>query len=264
MRIPLFHVDAFTEQPFRGNPAAVCFLDSWLDEALLRKVAAENNLSATAFLVPWNSGYQLRWFTPRCEVKLCGHATLASAHLLLNVRQPELDSVTFDTKFRGPLTVRKDGPFLIMDFPAIPTKPCAAAPPGLTGALGLDAKPAEVLEGDNAYILVSERTEAVRNLRPNFTFLESLHPFVTVATAQGTGVDFVSRYFAPSYGIPEDPVTGSAHCALAPYWANRLGKSKLQARQLSKRGGEVWCEVAGDRVLLKGKSVITTEACLSI
>ena len=264
MRIPLFHVDAFTEQPFRGNPAAVCLLNSWLDEGLLRKVAAENNLSATAFLVPWNSGYQLRWFTPRCEVKLCGHATLASAHLLLNVRHPDRDSVTFQTKFRGTLTVRKDGPFLTMDFPAIPTKPCATVPPGLVEASGLESQPAEVLEGDNAYLLVSENSEAVRNLRPNFAFLESLHPFVVVVTAQGMDFDFVSRYFAPSYGIPEDPVTGSAHCALAPYWANRLGRSKLQARQLSERGGAVWCEVAGDRVLLKGKAVITTEGCLSI
>jgi PhzF family phenazine biosynthesis protein len=264
MRIPLFHVDAFTEQPFRGNPAAVCLLDSWLDEGLLRKVAAENNLSATAFLVPWNGGYQLRWFTPRCEVKLCGHATLASAHLLLNVRHPELDSVTFETKFRGTLTVRKDGPFLTMDFPAIPTKPCVTVPSGLADALGLESQPAEVLEGDNAYIVVTESTETIRNLRPDFAFLEGLHPFVAVVTAQGTDVDFVSRYFAPSYGIPEDPVTGSAHCALAPYWASRRGKLKLQARQLSDRGGEVWCEVAGDRVLLKGKSVVITEACLSL
>ena len=228
------------------------------------KVAAENNVSATAFVMPRDGVYELRWFTPRCEVKLCGHATLASAHLLLNVRQPELDSVTFDTKFRGTLTVRKDGPFLTMDFPAIPTRTCETVPSGLAEALGLDSKPVEVLEGDNAYILVTESSEAVRNLRPKFSFLESLHPFVTVVTAQGADVDFLSRYFAPSYGIPEDPVTGSAHCALAPYWANRLGKSKLHARQLSERGGEVRCEVAGDRVLLKGKAVVTMEACLSI
>jgi PhzF family phenazine biosynthesis protein len=264
MQILLFHVDAFTEQPFQGNPAAVCLLNSWLDEGLLRKVAAENNLSATAFLVPRDGGYELRWFTPRCEVKLCGHATLASAHLLLNVRRPELHSVTFQTKFRGTLTVRKDGPFLIMDFPAIPTNPSVTTPLGLAKALGLESRPAEVLEGDNAYILVIDGAETLRNLQPNFTFLENLHPFVTAVTAQGTDVDFVSRYFAPSYGIPEDPVTGSAHCTLGPYWANRLGKSKLQARQLSERGGELWCEVAGERVLLKGKAVVTMEACLSI
>jgi PhzF family phenazine biosynthesis protein len=263
MQIPLFHVDAFTAQRFRGNPAAICFLDSWLDEGLLRKVAAENNLSATAFLVPAEDGHQLRWFTPRCEVKLCGHATLASAHVLLTLRQPELDSVKFATKFRGTLTVRKDDEFLIMDFPALPTKRCGTMP-GLIEALGLRSHPAEVLEGDNTYILVSEGAEAVRNLRPGFGFLERLHPFVAVVTAQGGEVDFVSRYFAPSYGIPEDPVTGSAHCALAPYWAHRLGKPKLHARQLSERGGEVWCEVTGDRVLLKGKAVVTMKGFISI
>ena len=264
MRIPLFHVDAFTEQPFRGNPAAVCLLDSTLDEAQMRKVAAENNLSATAFVVPRDHVYELRWFTPRCEVKLCGHATLASAHVLLNLRQPELDSVTFETKFRGTLTVRKQGQFLTMDFPAISTKPRGTSPSGLNEALGLRSQPTEVLEGDNAYILVTDEAEAVRNLRPNFAFLESLHPFVAVVSARGTDVDFVSRYFAPSYGIPEDPVTGSAHCALAPYWANRLGKSSLHARQLSDRGGELWCELAADRVLLKGKAVTTMKAFLSI
>ena len=264
MRIPLFHVDAFTQQPFRGNPAAICFLDSWLDEGLLRKVAAENNLSATAFLVPGKGGHELRWFTPRCEVKLCGHATLASAHVLLNLRQPVLDSVKFATKFRGTLTVRKEGDFLTMDFPALATKRCGTMPSGLIEALGLRSQPAEVLEGDNAYILVSEGAEAVRNLLPSLGFLERLHPFVAVVTAQGGDVDFVSRYFAPSYGIPEDPVTGSAHCALAPYWANRLGKSRLKARQLSERGGEVGCEVAGDRVLLKGKAVVTLEGFLSV
>lgn len=264
MRTPLFHVDAFTEQPFRGNPAAVCFLDSWLDEGLLRKVAAENNLSATAFLVPGKASSQLRWFTPRCEVRLCGHATLAAAHVLLNLQHPELDSVTFETRFHGPLTVRRDGGFLTMDFPAIPTKPCSAIPSGLAEALGLQSKPREVLEGDNAYILVIEGQEAIQNIRPNFAFLESLHPFVAVVTAHGTGVDFVSRYFAPSYGIPEDPVTGSAHCALAPYWSSHLGKGNLHARQLSERGGELWCQVAEDRVLLKGKAVVTLEGSLTI
>ena len=263
MRIPLFHVDAFTDQPFRGNPAAVCLLDLWLDEGQMRKVAAENNLSATAFLVKRNPAYQLRWFTPRCEVKLCGHATLASAHVLLN-RQPELASITFETKFRGTLTVRRDGQFLIMDFPAIPAKQRVSVPRGLIEALKLGAKPTEVLEADNASILVFDRTESVQNVRPDFELLQNLHPFVAVVTAQGTDVDFVSRYFAPSYGIPEDPVTGSAHCTLAPYWANRLGRSTLHARQLSERGGELWCEVAADRVLLKGKAIITLEGSLHI
>src|SRR5215469_11156570 len=162
MRIPLFHVDAFTGERFRGNPAAICFLDSWLDEGLLSKVAAENNLSATAFLVPGQGSQQLRWFTPRCEVKLCGHATLASAHVLLNLRQPELDSVNFETKFRGTLTVRKDDQFLTMDFPALPTTPCETMPSGLSEALGLRSEPKEILQADNAYILVCEGSEAVR------------------------------------------------------------------------------------------------------
>ena len=264
VRIPVFHVDAFTEQPFRGNPAAVCFLDSWLDEGRLLKVAAENNLSATAFLVSGDRGYELRWFTPRCEVKLCGHATLATAHILLNLQHPQLDSVTFETRFRGTVTVRRDGQFLTIDFPAMFPKVCATAPTGLTGALGLQSQSADILEANDTYILVVDAPETVRAVRPNFELLESFHPFVIAITAHETEVDFVSRYFAPSYGIPEDPVTGSAHCVLAPYWAKRLGKATLHARQLSERGGELWCEVAGDRVLLKGKAVVTLEGSLLI
>lgn len=264
VRTPLFHVDAFTEQPFRGNPAAVCFLDSWLDEGRLRKVAAENNLSATAFLISGNRGYELRWFTPRCEVKLCGHATLATAHILLNLQEPQLDSVTFETRFRGTVTVRRDGQFLSVNFPAMFPKVCATVPTGLTGALGLQSQPTEILEANDTYILVVDAPESVRTVRPNFKLLGGFHPFVVAITAHATKVDFVSRYFAPSYGIPEDPVTGSAHCVLAPYWAKRLRKTKLHARQLSERGGELWCEVAGDRVLLKGKAVVTLEGSLLI
>jgi len=264
VRIPLFHVDAFTEQPFRGNPAAVCFLDSWLDDHRLRKVAAENNLSETAFLVPCQTGYELRWFSPRCEVRLCGHATLASAHILLNLRQPEPDSVRFETRFHGTLIVKKAGEFLAMDFPVLFPQPCANPPDLWRDALALQSLPSEVVEADETYILVVARPETVRNVRPNFALLQNLHPYVVAVTARGDDVDFVSRYFAPSYGIPEDPVTGSAHCILAPYWATRLGKSKLHARQLSERGGELWCEVAGDRVLLKGKAVVTLEGSLLI
>jgi PhzF family phenazine biosynthesis protein len=264
VRIPLFHVDAFTELPFRGNPAAVCFLDSWLDEGRLRKVAAENNLSETAFLVPALAGYELRWFSPSCEVRLCGHATLASAHILLNLQQPQLDSVRFETRFHGTLTVKKAGEFLVMDFPALFPQPCANPPDIWRDALALQSLPTEVVEADETYILVVDRPETVRNVHPNFALLRNLHPYVVAVTARGDDVDFVSRYFAPSYGIPEDPVTGSAHCILAPYWAKRLGKSKLHARQLSERGGELWCEVAGDRVFLRGKAVLTLEGCLSI
>jgi PhzF family phenazine biosynthesis protein len=264
MRIPLFHVDAFTDQPFRGNPAAVCFLDSWLDESLMRGVAAENNLSATAFVVTVEQGYELRWFTPRCEIKLCGHATLAAAHLLMNTCRNQLDVVCFKTKFRGILTVRKSADFLIMDFPALPPTRSANPPVTLIATLGLNSAPAEVLEANETYIAVIDSPEVVKGLRPNFTLLEDLHPFVVAVTAPGSNADFVSRYFAPSYGIPEDPVTGSAHCALAPYWAARLNKTELHARQLSDRGGELWCEVTGDRVLLKGQAVVTMEGFLTI
>jgi PhzF family phenazine biosynthesis protein len=264
VRIPLFHVDAFTEQPFHGNPAAVCFLDSWLDEGQLRKVAAENNLSETAFLVPSKAGYELRWFSPSCEVRLCGHATLASAHILLNVLQPQLDSVRFETKFHGTLTVTRDKEHLTMDFPALFPQPCPNPPDTWRDALVLQSQPLEVVAADETYILVVDRPETVRNIHPNFALLQNLHPYVVAVTARGDEVDFVSRYFAPSYGIPEDPVTGSAHCILAPYWAKRLCKSELHARQLSERGGELWCEVAGDRVYLKGKAVVTLEGALSI
>jgi PhzF family phenazine biosynthesis protein len=264
VRIPLFHVDAFTDQPFRGNPAAVCFLDSWLDDGKLGKVAAENNLSETAFLVPAKDGHELRWFTPRCEVRLCGHATLASAHILLNLRQPQIDSVRFETRFHGTLTVQRNGEYLGMDFPALFPKPCASSPHLWRDALAMQSPPAEVLEADDTYIVVTDTPETVRNVRPNFPLVEDLDPYVVAVTARGNDADFVSRYFAPSYGIPEDAVTGSAHCILAPYWTRRLGKAKLHARQLSQREGELWCEVIGDRVLLKGKAILTLQGSLSI
>ena len=263
MRIPLFHVDAFTDRPFCGNPAAVCLLDSWLDDDRLRKVAAENNLSATAFLVPGNDSYELRWFTPLCEVRLCGHATMAAAHVLLTRSQPELHSIAFRTKFHGTLMVRREGSLLCMDFPAMVPQRCSV-PDGLSQALELISAPLESLEANNTYVLVLNSEEAIREVQPNFALLEKFHPHAIAVTAPGTDADFVSRYFAPSYGVPEDPVTGSLHCALAPYWAMRIGRSQLHARQLSDRGGELWCEFKGDRVLVKGKAVLTMEAVLEM
>lgn len=270
MRIPLYQVDAFTNQPFTGNPAAVCPLDSWLDDDLLGKVAAENNLSETSFFVPRgeiecgsrSESYDLRWFTPRSEVKLCGHATLASAHVLLNLLKPELDKVKFKTRSSGTLTVVKNDNFLSMDFPAIPTRPCAHPPEELIRGLG--SRPSQILEGDEIYLAVYHNEAAVRAIRPEFQRLERLHPFCASVTAAGEKFDFVSRYFAPSFGVPEDPVTGAAHCALAPYWAKRLGKTSLYARQISQRGGELWCEAAGRRVTLKGQAVLTVEGSLLI
>jgi PhzF family phenazine biosynthesis protein len=267
MRIPLFHVDAFTNQLFRGNPAAICLLHAWLDDELLRKVAAENNLSETAFIVPKYGrsadDYDLRWFTPRGEVRLCGHATLASAYVLLNLLHPGRQEVRFETRFSGILTVRKIGELFAMDFPALFPKACANAPDALISALA-PTPPSALLEVNDTYIVVYDDADTIQNMRPDFARLERLHPFVVTVTAPGHDVDFVSRYFKPSYGMPEDPVTGSAHCALTPYWAERLGKTELHAWQLSERGGELWCEMAGNRVILKGNAVLTMQGTLTI
>lgn len=264
MYIPVFHVDAFTHELFRGNPAAVCPLQAWLDDQTLRKVAAENNLSETAFFVPGTGRYDLRWFTPRGEVRLCGHATLGAAYVVLNVLEPRLDTVQFETRYSGTLTVRKDGDLLSMDFPALFATHPKAIPKNLAQALGAEAPPSQVLEVNDIYIVIFEDESTIQNLRPDFSLLERLHPAVVAVTAPGKKVDFVSRYFKPSYGMPEDPVTGSAHCALTPYWSQRLGKSKLHARQLSQRGGELWCEMAGERVILKGSAVLAMRGTLEL
>jgi PhzF family phenazine biosynthesis protein len=269
MRIPLFQVDAFTSRPFAGNPAAICPLPNWLDDDTLRKVAAENNLSETAYFVPREGSYELRWFTPRCEVELCGHATLASAYVLLNILRPELPEVRFETRFSGALTVRREQARFAMDFPAMRPEACPNPPAALAHGLGPSAAPLNIMEANRNYVVVYETRSSVRNLRPDIETLEQLHPFGVIVTApDDTGpdneVDFVSRYFAPSYGVPEDPVTGAAHCALAPYWAKRLQKTSLHALQVSERGGEIWCEIAGDRVILKGDAVLTMQGTLHI
>jgi len=255
VRIPVFHVDAFATRAFQGNPAAVCPLDAWLDDDRLLKVAAENNLSETAFFVPSGDAYDLRWFTPVCEVSLCGHATLASAYVILNLLTAGGGDVRFHTRHHGTLTVRHDGNLYAMDFPAFLPKPCATPPQALLRGLGIT--PLTITEANETYVAVYESQAEVEDIRPDFAQLAQLHPFAVSITGAGQHADFVSRYFAPSYGIPEDPVTGSAHCLLAPYWAHRLGKSKLHARQLSERGGEITCELVGDRVVLKGNAVLT-------
>jgi PhzF family phenazine biosynthesis protein len=264
MRIPVFHVDAFTNEAFRGNPAAVCPLQAWLDDETLRKVAAENNLSETAFIVPGTGSYELRWFSTRSEVKLCGHATLGAGYMVLNVLEPELDTVWFQTRHSGTLSVRKENSLLAMDFPALLPRKCTSIPDGLLDALRPAPQPTRVLEVNDIYIAVFEDETAIQNMRPDFSRLALFHPAVVAVTAPGKTVDFVSRYFKPSYGMPEDPVTGSAHCALTPYWAQRLGKAKLHARQLSERGGELWCQMAGDRVILKGHAVLTMQGTFEI
>jgi len=262
MPLPVFRVDAFTAKHFAGNPAAVCPLATWLDDGVLQAVAAENNLSETAFFVPSGDGYELRWFTPRCEVKLCGHATLASAFVVLQILETEGDSVRFQTRSGGALTVCRDGELLAMDFPLLAPRACPDPPAILIEGLG--KAPASVVQIEDNYFAVYAREQDVRGIRPNFRVLEKLHPAGVAVTAPGENADFVSRYFAPSYGIPEDPVTGSTHCSLAPYWSERLGKMSLHARQISERGGELWCEVRGERVILKGNAVLTLRGELLI
>jgi len=267
MRVPLFHVDAFIGRAFTGNPAAVCLLDAWLDDESLRKVAAENNLSETAFLVPrpdlpGAGHFDLRWFTPRREVKLCGHATLASAFVVLSLLEPKLDTARFETRFSGTITIHKEGGMFSMDFPAFLPRSCASPPDILISALGPGPHPSRILEANDTYILIYDHESAIKNMQPDFSRLELLHPSTVAVTAPGLEADFVSRYFKPSYGMPEDPVTGSVHCALAPYWSERLGKLNLHARQLSERGGELWCELAGSRVVLKGHAVLTLQGTL--
>jgi PhzF family phenazine biosynthesis protein len=262
MPIAIFHVDAFTANPFAGNPAAVCPLVEWLDDKVLLSVAAENNLSETAYFVPRGNHYELRWFTPRCEVKLCGHATLASGFVLMQILAPELKSVRFETRYSGVLTVSRESNLFAMDFPSLTPWPCAAPPAALTEVLG--KTPDQVLQIEDNYFAVYQNEEVVRSIRPDLKLLEELHPAGVAITAPGRNADFVSRYFAPSYGIPEDPVTGSTHCSLAPYWAQRLGKRTLHARQVSERGGEIWCEVKEQRVILKGNAVLTLRGELLI
>ena len=254
MKIPLFQVDAFTAELFKGNPAAVCPLPEWLPDPLLQSIAAENNLSETAFFVRRGSRYELRWFTPAVEVDLCGHATLASAFVIFQRQEPDAEEAVFDTR-SGELRVRRQGELLAMDFPARPPSPCAE-PPGLAEALG--ASPREVWRSRDL-LAVFDSEAAVRELAPKFDLLRRLDTFAVIVTAPGEQVDFVSRFFAPRAGVDEDPVTGSAHCTLVPYWAGRLAKSELHARQVSHRGGELWCEDHGARVTIKGRCVLYLE-----
>jgi predicted PhzF superfamily epimerase YddE/YHI9 len=250
VRIPYFVVDAFAKELFRGNPAGVCPLEKWLDDALMQSIAAENNLSETAFFVPRGSDYELRWFTPTLEIDLCGHATLASAFVLFSELGYRGDSVRFRSK-SGPLTVSQSGDVLTLDFPSRPPGPCVV-PEALTRGLG--KKPTEILKARD-YFAIFAKSDDIRSLQPDFGLLGTLDAKVIV-TAPGADCDFVSRFFAPTAGVNEDPVTGSAHCTLIPYWARRLGKTKLFARQLSKRGGEIFCEDADERVRIGGNAVL--------
>jgi PhzF family phenazine biosynthesis protein len=256
MRTPIFHVDAFTSRRFAGNPAAVMPMKTFPADATLQAIAAENNLAETAFLVPRDDDYRLRWFTPTTEVPLCGHATLASAAVVMERLQPGRNRVVFHS-MSGPLTVQRQGTGYVMDFPARPSEP-VSTPPELAQALGV--APIEVLANQFNYMALLESERLLRELAPDMAVLARLgRPGVIVTASSDGNYDFVSRYFAPAKGIPEDPVTGAAHCMLAPYWAKRLGKKEFHAFQASRRGGEVICRLVNDRTELQGDCVFYLE-----
>mgnify|MGYP003589353753 CR=1 FL=1 len=258
MKLAIYQIDAFADAPFRGNPAAVCPLEDWLPDSLLQSIAEENNLAETAFYVGREAHYNLRWFTPTKEVDLCGHATLAAAHVVFK-RNPGLTRITFESR-SGPLHVSRESDLLTLDFPAQEGKRCDI-PPNLSKALG--RRPRECYRSMD-YLAVFETESNIVGLTPNFRLLKTLDLRGVIITAPGTDSDFVSRFFAPNYGIDEDPVTGSAHCTLAPYWAQRLGKTTLSARQLSKRTGSLQCRVDGERVFISGQTVPYMEGTIQI
>jgi PhzF family phenazine biosynthesis protein len=260
MTIPYFEVFAFTNKPFAGNPAGVCVLpNEWLADTLLQSIAAENNLPETAFLIERGDYFDLRWMTPTVEIDLCGHATLASAHVLFNHLDRKGDAIKFQSR-SGELRVDRKDSRLVLDFPSLPAGKCD---PPTKLAEALRAQPSEIFKGGD-YFAVFEREEDVAAIKPDFELLTQFDTRGVVVTAPGNDCDFVSRFFAPAAGIPEDPVTGSTHCALIPYWSKRLGKRTLHARQLSKRGGELFCEDRGERVGIGGNAMTYVEGKLSL
>ncbi|MBN2174932.1 MAG: PhzF family phenazine biosynthesis protein [Bacteroidales bacterium] len=251
-KIPLYQVDAFTDKVFRGNPAAVCPLEIWPDERLMQLIGMENNLSETAFLVKNEDFYEIRWFTPKTEVDLCGHATLASAFVIFNFLEPQLDQVVFKTGKHGILRVFKTDGRITLDFPAMPASP-AIIKKEITESLG--KLPDELLKTNNL-LAVYDSEDTIKSLSPDFNLMKKLEYHGVIVTAPGNNCDFVSRYFAPSVGINEDPVTGSAHTTLIPYWSERLGKDDLVAQQLSERKGQLFCKYLQNRVHISGNAVL--------
>jgi PhzF family phenazine biosynthesis protein len=261
MRKKIFHLDAFTTRRFAGNPAAVIPLERFLEDTVLQAIAAENNLGATAFLVPEAGNYRLRWFTPTTELPLCGHATLASSAVVMERLEPERRQVIFDST-SGPLAVSRTETGYVMNFPARRSEP-VSTPPGLAEALGV--VPVEVVVDASNYLALLESAKVVRELAPDSSAIARLDRGGVIVTAPGDGpYDFVSRYFAPTKGVSEDPVTGSAHCALAPYWAQRRNKTAFRAYQASRRGGEILCRLTGNRVELEGACVFYLEGEVEI
>lgn len=261
MQIPIFQIDAFTNRVFCGNPAAVCILEQWLPDDTMQNIATENSVAETAFVKPFNDGYKIRWFTPEIEMDLCGHATLASAHVIVRHMNPTLSSVKFYSK-SGILNVNVEGDLLIMDFPS--RKPFPSDIPQLI-LDAIKAEPIEVLKSRD-YVIVFESEEIIQNMKPDQAMLNqiNLDPGGISVTAKGKEVDFVSRFFTPQAHIFEDPVTGSAHCSLIPYWSERLNKKSMQALQLSSRVGELMCQDLGERVSISGRSVTYLEGKITL
>lgn len=259
MKINIFQIDAFTDQVFSGNPAAVCPLDEWLPDETLQKIAFENNLSETAFYIRVGNKFHIRWFTPAVEVDLCGHATLATAYVLFEIYNIQSNTIEFNSK-SGELIVTNRAGLIELNFPVSVISSCDT-PEEITKGFG--KKPSEVLKCED-YIAVFENEEEVKSLQPDLNILSQLECRGVLVTAKGDNTDFVSRFFAPRCGISEDPVTGSAHCSLTPYWAAKLGKNKLTAIQLSARGGKLNCELEGSRVKISGKAVKYLEGTIEI
>jgi len=259
VEITLYQIDAFATKPFEGNPAAVCPLNAWLHDEVMQSIAEENNLSETAFFVPKGNGYYIRWFTPASEVDLCGHATLAAAYVLFNILGYNKDKIEFDSK-SGMLAVANDNEFLILDFSAQPPVSCDI-PEEIVKAFGI--APIECLRSKD-YVVVFERELDIESANPDFGELKKLDLRGVIITSKSKKYDFVVRFFAPKYGINEDPVTGSAYTQLMPYWSERLGSTKLHAKQVSSRGGELFCELQENRVNIAGKAVKYLEGKIEI
>jgi PhzF family phenazine biosynthesis protein len=262
MRLPIFQVDAFTDKVFGGNPAAVCPLERWLPDDVMLKIAVENSVAETAFFIPLDDGFEIRWFTPEIEMDLCGHATLATAHVIARHLNYPKSSIKFESKSGG-LTVDVEEKLLTLNFPARMPESIADVPQEILDSI--QVKPMEVLKSRD-YVLVFENEEVIRDLAPRQNILDqiNLDPGGVVVTAPGREVDFVSRFFTPQASIFEDPVTGSAHCSLIPYWSEKLGKESMLALQLSKRVGKLSCKNAGDRVLIAGEAVTYLEGTITV
>ncbi len=261
MEIKLYQIDAFTNKVFSGNPAAVCMLKDWLEDSILQKIALENNLAETAFVVKKEKKYEIRWFTPTVEVDLCGHATLASAFVLFYYENHTENTINFFSTRSGYLSVTKDEDFLTLNFPKDEIKEVA-----LTSEIAncFTSSPIKVMKGKSDYLLIFDNEEEIKNIIPNFENIAKLNARGVIISANGNKVDFVSRFFAPQIGIHEDPVTGSAHTTLTSYWAKELGKSSLTASQISKRGGELKCKLLHERVEISGQAKLFLKGTIYI